>query len=185
MTGWGKALRRLLPSLETIYGKDKTYPDPYLTRWRWGRLAVHVFHRGDNDPDMHDHPADFWTFPLVGYYEELPRVVPAGKSEWWCGVRYTEGQRYIRHRLVDPFRWHFRPAETQHRVLFPQRADAGFFITNTMYGIQPWAQAKQALWPIVTVVWWGRSRRPWGFWTRESGEFIPWRQYIFGDGGTK
>ena len=37
----------------------------YMTRVWFGRLRVHVFYRGDADADPHDHPWDFWTFPLT------------------------------------------------------------------------------------------------------------------------
>lgn len=71
---------------------------PYLTRIILGPLRIHVFHRGDADPDCHDHPADFWTFPLVSYVEGFP-----------------DGST----RIVKAFRLHHRRAEFAHRVIGP------------------------------------------------------------------
>lgn len=42
-----------------------------MTRAWFGRLRFHVFFRGDQDPDCHDHPWGFWTFPLRSYVEEV------------------------------------------------------------------------------------------------------------------
>lgn len=69
-------------------------------RTRWGQLHFHLFWRGDTDPDPHDHPWDFWTFPLRSYVEE----VPTGPHAVWLSV-------------VGRFRWHHRPAEHIHRVV--------------------------------------------------------------------
>lgn len=88
----------------TIYGVDKEYWTPYLTRIGIGRLKLHIFYRGDNDPDPHDHRASFWTFPLRGYYEEI--YSPDQFGFWNFFTNY-----------VTPFEWHFRPATYLHRVL--------------------------------------------------------------------
>lgn len=75
---------------------------PYMTRGWIGRLRLHIFHRGDQDPDCHDHPWSFWTFPLVSYVEE---------------VREPDGELHMRR--VKRFRFHYRRAEFAHRVLRP------------------------------------------------------------------
>src|SRR3546814_1271720 len=64
-----------------VFFKQKTAYEVRISDWssdvcssdlRWGQLLWHVFYRGDEDPDPHDHPWDFWTRPLFqGYYEEL------------------------------------------------------------------------------------------------------------------
>lgn len=52
---------------------------PYLTRFtlhrsKWGRVYLHHFHRGDDDPDFHDHDFRFVSLILSGgYYEHTPR----------------------------------------------------------------------------------------------------------------
>lgn len=49
--------------------------DPYLVRleliklFGWS-LKLHVFLRGDEDVEMHDHPWDFWSLVLAGRYVE-------------------------------------------------------------------------------------------------------------------
>jgi hypothetical protein len=109
-------------------------PGPYLTRVLLGPLRLHIFHRGDLDPDPHDHPADFWTFPLVSYVEEF---------------RTADG--FTETRVVRAFRLHHRTAEFAHRVIGPacdrgeqvatlvlwgrRRRDWGF---HTSDGFVPW-----------------------------------------------
>lgn len=121
-------------SVFTIWGSDRS---PYMTRVTLGPLRLHVFHRGDNDPDCHDHPADFWTFPLVSYLEEY--VGPDGD---------------LRRRIVKAFRLHRRRAEFAHRVICPADGEG----------------------QIATIVWWGRSRRPWGF--RTAAGWLGWEEYV-------
>lgn len=91
MTAKPRAKRGWLPKIEHLGPKG----DPYLSRLVWGRLRVHVFHRGDADPDAHDHQWDFWTLPLVDYVE----INDDG------------------YAVVERFRVHFRPAEYRHRVI--------------------------------------------------------------------
>ena len=67
---------------------------------RHGGLYLHLFFRGDEDPDPHDHPWDFWTFPLQGYVEEIMNF---------------NGKLYFNY--VKPWRWTFRHASHVHRVL--------------------------------------------------------------------
>lgn len=93
--------------VERIYGRDGEHETLYLWRLmltpstRWGGLYLHIFHRGDLDEDMHDHPWRFWTFPLVTYKEQVRNLHDGTITE--CTVRR--------------FRVHFRPAEYAHRVL--------------------------------------------------------------------
>lgn len=131
----------------TIYGVDNS---PYMTRVIMGRLRLHVFHRGDADPDMHDHPADFWTFPLTSYVEEIPHPWSKGHTQW---------------RLVRAFRPHRRRAELTHRVL-------GRWTGECWADGTPRFDAGQ----IATIVWWGRKRREWGFHTQNGWK--PWRHYL-------
>lgn len=63
---------------------------------------IHIFWRGDNDRAHHDHPNDFWTFPLIGYWEEVTDL---------------ERPDFFQVLYVKPWRLHFRPAEYRHRVL--------------------------------------------------------------------
>lgn len=146
-----------LLSISTIYGADRE--TPYMTRVIVGRLRLHIFHRGDEDPDPHDHPWDFWTFPVTSYVEEVTTDV---------GVFATIYAR--RRQLVRAFRLHHRPAEHMHRVL------------------GRWSGCHDDIRPgrIVTVVWLGRSRRAWGFLKTRDGRWcwIAWREYVFAGGKT-
>lgn len=138
----------------TLWGADQT---PYLTRVILGRLRVHIFHRGDADPDCHDHPADFWTFPLISYVEQ-----------------FRDADGLLGRRVVDAFRLHHRRAEFAHRVIgrwngarFPDEPRFGRYRRHP----RPVADNGQ----IATLVWWGKKRRDWGFHT--AGGWVDWRTY--------
>ena len=124
---------------------------PYQTVIKFGPfgLRLHIFWRGDGDPDWHDHPADFWTFPLVSYVEEYPGDM--------C---------FPQRRIVEAFRLHRRKAEFAHRVLgaWGHAYGKGRPLTDER--------------PIVTLVWWGRKRREWGFHDRHTRRWTPWREYV-------
>lgn len=131
--------------VQTLFNRS----GPYMSRVVLGRLRIHVFHRPDADPDCHDHPADFWTFPLVSYVEAY--VTPEGE----------------RQRVVRAFRLHRRRAEFAHRVL-------GAW-TGESFGGEPFTLVEEGR-QVATLVWWGRSRRAWGFHTAEG--WVPWRTYV-------
>lgn len=152
--------------LFTIYGADGE--TPYMTRLMLGRLRLHIFHRGDEDPDPHDHPWDFWTFPLTAYVEEAVDMV---------GERQDILRRTL--RVVPAYRISFRPATYTHRVLGrfdPSRPGRG---AVDCFGVARTSKRK-----IVTIVWLGRSRRPWGFLKSRDGRscWVAWREYVFGGG---
>lgn len=146
--------------IKTIYGVEGEHRLPYMTRVIVGRLRLHIFHRGDNDPDPHDHPWDFWTFPLTSYVEEVTA------PHWIDGDPVTE------MHIVQAFRLHYRPAEYTHRVL-------GRYVPGLMpnhIGAAPG--------PIVTIVWRSKAKREWGFLKNRDGQWcwVGWRNYIF-EGG--
>lgn len=127
-----------------------------LWGYRFHRLRIHFFHRGDLDLHPHDHPNDFWTFPLCGYWEEVYDI--------------ETGQRRVEY--VKPFRAHFRPAEYVHRVL---GAKATWH--DPIWHYSGW---------FLTIVKEGPARRPWGFWVWDHSlncaQFVYWRKY-FGEEG--
>ena len=88
---------------------------------RWGGLFLHVFHRGDEDRHLHDHPWNFWTFPLVSYNEE------------WGDEGYG-----IHERRVHRFRLHYRKATFNHRIMHPR--DGRKIVTLVWHGpkIRSW-----------------------------------------------
>ena len=65
-------------NIERIYVPDENgVTSLYLTRLHLGHLFIHFFNRGDMDRHPHDHPWDFWTFPLTTYYEEVWEIANA------------------------------------------------------------------------------------------------------------
>lgn len=160
--------------IKRVYGRDGQHSTCYLTRvkltplTRWGQLYFHFFHRGDNDRDFHDHPYDFWTFPLRTYYE---RVLDIGGIQGQARV-----MGHPRLNAVKAFRWHHRYAEYSHIQL----------------GAARWRYADGKYWNIfggwtATFVFHHSARRVWGFWERvgetESGaplfHWTTWRDYLF------
>lgn len=161
--------------IKRVYGRDGEHSTCYLTRvkltprTRWGQLYFHVFHRGDLDRDSHDHPYDFWTFPLVTYYEDV--------------LDHATGR--VTRNAVTAFHWHFRPAEYAHvqlgaarfRWVYDVITDKRWFRENVFGG---WT---------ATFVWHKPTRREWGFWVMpehpvffgRSGPryWVPWREYLF------
>jgi hypothetical protein len=128
-------------TVETLW--DRQGATPYQTRVKCGPFRIHIFWRGDRDPDMHDHPADFWTFPLVSYVEE-----------------YRRNDGGVAFRIVKAFRPHRRRAELSHRV-WGRATGCGY---QTGDG------------PVVTLGWWGKKRREWGFHTPAG--WVPWKVYV-------
>lgn len=132
--------------------------DLYRTAIRlWRGYRIHIFWRGDRDIHPHDHPNDFWTFPLRGYWEDVfdPR----------------DGRRRLNY--VKPFRWHFRPAEYAHRVLGATRHAR--WIPDHFTG------------GFITLVKEGPEKRRWGFWVQDpelspAMRWIYWRKYLGEEG---
>ncbi|MER8503836.1 hypothetical protein [Mesorhizobium sp. M1142] len=169
---------------ETIYGVDGEHATPFLTRVRIGRLRLHIFHRGDADPDPHDHPWDFWTFPLTAYVEEVVDFALAEKVREFA--REVRGNpRMTRRQVVPAWGWSYRPAEHTHRVLgrydvlATLEAASMAFIAGAGRVPPHFKPGK-----IITIVWQGRSSRKWGFLRNRDGNWCwtPWREYVFGGG---
>lgn len=179
----------------TIYGAHGEHETPYLTRVWIGRLRLHIFHRGDADPDPHDHPWDFWTFPLTAYVEEVANGDLADSARQgavrprrfgdmlFLPDRSVHPARHI--QIVPAWRWSHRAAEHTHRVLgrydamATMEAAMGAFIFGS--GRVP-PQHKPD--KIVTIVWQGRPRRKWGFLRNHDGVWCwtPWKDYVFAGG---
>ena len=135
-----------------FYGTQHT---KYLSRFHLPRgYKLHVFHRGDEDADPHDHPWDFWTFPLTSYWEEYLEVDPV------LGIWVP------RKRLVRAWRWHHRSAEHVHRVLGKRPV------------FEPGVPQR-----IITLIKIGPERRQWGFWVPSNNEssgkkWVLWKTYL-------
>lgn len=157
-----------LYGLNHIYGNDKVSDDPYMTRLWVGRLRLHIFHRGDTNSDCHDHPWDFWTFPLVSYLEEVFEYDP-------------DLQIHVaRVKIVSAFRLTFRLATHTHRVLGRW---SGKFNDGGLYHF---ANQNNALTPgrIITIVWRSKAYREWGFVKHKAGKWcwVPFREYLSSSG---
>lgn len=140
---------------------------PYMLRYWIGRLRLHVFYRGDHDPDPHDHPWDFWTFPLTSYIEEVVHPYSAG-SVWGQPPRISHV--FVSRQIVRAFRLHYRPATHCHRVL--GKLDESRLRSEVGEG------------KIITIVWRGKMGREWGFLKNRDGKWcwVAFREYLFQGG---
>jgi len=164
----GKVIKRSTGpfGVNTIYSPEG---EAYMTRLWLGRLRLHIFHTGDLDQDHHDHPWDFWTFPLVPYVEE--GVYPVGAAINADGKMIDGSTKYGTFRQIVPaWRWSYRPATHCHRVLGKQAPDSN--------------------WPIpvpgkiVTIIWRGKEGRQWGFLKHRDGRWCwqHWKDYVMNGG---
>jgi hypothetical protein len=179
----------------TILGADEFGNEtPYMTRIWIGRLRLHIFHRPDQDPDPHDHPWDFWTFPLWplhGYVEEVVRNL----SDAALSVR-DDRQEPIYHKrlvIVPALRLSFRPAEHCHRVLGAWTGTVTGPHKCTVRRIDYKSANRAASYitadvdasrTIVTLVWRTGIKRKCGFLKSRDGRWcwVAWRDYVFGGG---
>lgn len=163
-----------------IKGADNGKETIYMTRAWIGRLRFHLFRRGDEDPDCHDHPWAFWTFPLRSYVEEVLHeqrdTITAHSAVDGATFEHALPTRYFTSlEVVRAFRWHYRPATYRHRVIGPL---AGEDMTGPK--VKPgW---------IPTIVWRGDFERKWGFTKRDPLTkrwcFVPWQTYVYEGGNT-
>ena len=154
----------------------------YMTRAWLGRLRFHYFWRGDEDPDPHDHPWDFWTFPFRSYVEEVTTRAP--------GNGLDDPLEYVTHtQVVRAWRLHFRTATHTHRVLgawtgWHRHQEFGYRVFNDPKLAGPGWVPVTSKRHIPTIVWRSRGERRWGFLKNRKGEWcwVPWQNYIFGGG---
>ena len=195
--------------VNNIYGAEDGKETVYMTRVWFGRLRFHIFFRGDQDPDCHDHPWGFWTFPLRSYVEEVleerveTRWVPDrpvlagydadGDPIWLEHLTVNGGteeivRRYFeRHtEIVRAFRWHYRPATYRHRVLGAwDRHYEGWAKRGHHYNVKGEIVPAHIPGGIVpTIVWRDKPSRAWGFTKERSGIWcwVPWKDYVFNGG---
>lgn len=170
---------------------------PYMTRIWIGRLRLHIFYRGDLDPDCHDHPWDFWTFPLTPYVEEV--VENSGWMEYEInGSRHSYladsdearfsplaaelGKPIFRKHLqiVPAWRLTFRPATHCHRVLGAYAGQRRLGSDTVRLGAPMVDKGRK----IITIVWRSDVYRSWGFLKSREGQWcwVAWKDYVFGGG---
>lgn len=168
---------------------NKTKDAPYMLRIWIGRLRLHIFYRGDLDPDCHDHPWDFKTFPFTSYVEFVEvdvspdRQNPHGFYNVVPAWRWTRRKAEHRHRVIGPYAGHmelkaFKDPDTVHAIPVSVE-DANRFVRDHPRWKPAVREGK-----IVTLVWRGRYRRMWGFWKSRFGKWcwINYRKYIW-EGG--
>lgn len=180
--------------IQTVYGSEGE-TTPYLTRVVLGRLRLHIFWRGDADPDPHDHPWGFWTFPLTPYSEEV--TVIASAQEDWASLptpllytAITDQARPVPikvkwQQIVPAWRISYRPATHMHRVMTRVRDVStdydpdGYWTTDE--GIVRWKDDPR---PIITIVWTEKKSREFGFLKTRDGRWcwVAWRDYVYGGG---
>lgn len=121
-----------------------------------GRIYLHKFYRGDEDPHLHDHPWPFTSLILTrGYWEETPADQP-GRDESGT-IRngrltvHTREDEWFFRTFYRRFSILHRPAAWKHRVILKDTK------------------------PVWTIVRTGVKERSWGFWLKEK--FCPWRNY--------
>lgn len=182
----------------TIYGREGEHHTPYMTRYWIGRLRLHVFYRGDADPDPHDHPWEFWTFPLTSYVEEVMWAPVADAiRDGTSMASFPDPSNLISRQGVKRFRWHYRPATHCHRVLgrwshLQMWTEQGDLIPDSaiMHYERHWRddegeeQIEIVPCKIVTIVWRGNTGRRWGFLKNKNDQWcwVPWKDYVFGGG---
>ena len=188
----------------TIWGKDGDHSTPYMTRIWIGRLRLHIFHRGDQDPDCHDHPWDFWTFPFTSYVEEVASYSSIkalhdmqgmradGLSDDEINAAIAGGRKVgftMIKQIVPAWRWTFRAATHTHRVLGPYTGPRlGLFAAQEalLYddGRLLFPKELYGSGKIVTLVWRSKDKRKWGFLKNRDGKWCwtPWKEYVFGGG---
>ncbi|RVH56232.1 hypothetical protein CN213_15915 [Sinorhizobium meliloti] len=164
----------------TIYGAEGEHDTPYMTRAWFGRLRLHIFHRGDADPDCHDHPWNFWTFPLTPYVEEVAHLRRETIME---GEPAPPPRYFLAREVVPAFRLTYRPAEHCHRVIGRWTGERHRFGgVGGIFEGKPVPRADSRR--IVTIVWRGGIGRRWGFLKNRDGRWcwIHWKEYVFNGG---
>lgn len=159
----------------------------YMTRLWLGRVRIHIFYRGDDDRDPHDHPWPFWTLPATSYVEEV-----------YERIEGTD-QFAMRLQVVPAWRLNYRPAEHMHRVIGPWhgrvRLADGFIFDhpisykrfmecNTDGRYEPVAEEFNGN-KLVTLVIRGGFSRMWGFLRNRDGRWCwqNFKEYLNNNGG--
>ncbi|TIP24864.1 MAG: hypothetical protein E5X67_27210 [Mesorhizobium sp.] len=155
---------------ETIYGVDGEHATPFLTRIRTGRLRIHIFHRGDADPEA----PDACVRP-VGMTSAMP-ARPGGTHSSNPGrqpLRRSLSAERSRNPTGD------RAGLGRYDSLATMEVVIGAFVFGARR-VPPQCQPGK----IITIVWQGKSNRKWGFLRNRDGNWCwtPWREYVFGGG---
>jgi hypothetical protein len=147
--------RRVGLEANTVFIGDERYLDRWIFYVGGPCVRLHRFWRGDDDRAVHDHPWDFWTYPLTSYREVVEREVFDGLQRSLGWLKQCQ--------MVNAWRLHKRPAKYRHFVV--GRADG-----STK--------------PFWTIVFAAHRSNKWGFWpTPET--FVYWRFWDSHKGGAR
>jgi hypothetical protein len=160
-------MRRLIPNRETIGREDC----PLMYRWellatRWGKVMVHRFVPGVEDPDLHDHPWSFVTVVLAGGYDDLVRCPRCEGSGRRIGIDRRAKHTYEAAIVVDCQHCHGRG-----RVV-GEALRAGMIRFRSAGHAHATRAGDRGAWTIVFA---GPTTRLWGFW--REGHWWPFREY--------
>lgn len=172
----------------------------YMTRIWLGRLRVHIFYRGDEDRDPHDHPWAFWTFPLSSYVEEVTEKIERG---------ILDPMYQSRIQVVPAWKLNYRPAEHCHRVVgkftgtYHAFNKSGAFVGDVSerervagrryqtfehygYTLVPQYKKLDGTTRMITIVWRTGFQRMWGFLKTREGKWCwqDFKSYINEGGGS-
>lgn len=174
MSRWTRALRWIgerFPQ-KTLHGRS----GPYLTRYTLadlgahGAVYLHQFHRGDEDEDLHSHPWWALGLRLAGRYSEERRHP----------IHTSFTARVMMRGPVDGWSFH-RGWGVEDAAL-----KTGYIVVNRVLGpgdvvrLEPDTFHRVDLldeeaWSLLFV---GARSADWGFWSRWTGAFTPWREFI-------
>jgi hypothetical protein len=131
-------------------------------KWLPFSIRLHHIKREDDGRVMHDHPANFRTFILSGWYIEQ-RVTNINCNHVGKSLLVISDLDYA--GCTECLSNHFR----EHGDTATLRSEQYHRISYVSYG---------GVWTIFIM---GRRRQEWGFWVRDENNFngrkIPWREY--------
>lgn len=187
----GDRVRILAFEYVQFWGDDATGDwTPYMQKWGLhigplGSIWVHHFYRGDVDRDLHDHPWPFVTFPLTPYVEEVAQY-PRGGLPMTCEICELPDMEHgccfcalsglpnppeLSIQVVEAFRFHYRPAKYQHRVLHRWTGVETSQIWPDEGENAPESVENGAKTGIWTLVWHAKKTRNWGFLKLRDGRW--------------
>lgn len=97
----------------------------YVPRWKWlPRIRLHIIHRPDEDRALHDHPADYRTLVIDGYY--MQEVLTGARLFHPPGTSYAARAEHF-HRIAE-----VSPGggATTIFILGPKRQEWGFLVED-------------------------------------------------------
>lgn len=116
-----------------------------------GGVMLNFISRPDPHPDLHDHPVDFWSFILRGWYWER---------------RYGPNLLQTTNRYVSRFSGEREKQWGNGKQRYVNRMKASPSIAHTIFKCRP---------NTITLVFYGQRLREWGYHTPRG--WVHWKQY--------